>query len=156
VVTDMEFNKMAILDLVDGRLLDLYEFILKTGTEKLAVSKRLAAGRVIEKAKKAGLDEEALRKFFNERGIKYATAMKTETTTDYAAKFFGSYMKIIEEGDDLTFTYKTKKSLIERMIIETLARAGWTNRQIHSATGFGLRRVQRISKKVREENDGLQ
>ncbi|WP_169308532.1 helix-turn-helix domain-containing protein [Nitratifractor salsuginis] len=45
------------------------------------------------------------------------------------------------------------RQFVEYLLIEDMARAGWTTRQIVAATGFGERRVQRIVKKIREEQE---
>jgi hypothetical protein len=153
MVSGREWSRWAVKELSGGRLIDLYAYVLKNGIEKMSLSRPSAAGRIIHELREAGFDEKTIRATLERYGIKNATVRSRAEAIDAAAGFLGGYFKILEIGDEYHFTYPTKKSLIEYLMIEELARAGWTATQIWKATGFGRRRIQRIVKKVREGDD---
>jgi len=152
MVSGRELNRWAIRELVDGDLLRLYAFVVNTGIDRVTLNRHEAAGFVLDELKKRGYSAENVKDFLRKHGLRPRRVGSPSPGLRNALKLFGSPAEILRRGDEYTFHYKLKKGVIEYMLIEELARAGWTPTEIWRATGFGRRRIQRIAKKVREAN----
>ncbi|WP_456432648.1 hypothetical protein [Nitratifractor sp.] len=155
MVAGQEWAREQLYDLVDGDLLRLYAFVLKNGNCRVALSKELAVAKIARDMESRGAPRKAIRETVRRYGVSRIPKRKAFPKGFLAAvRLFGDPERVLEKSaEDVTLVYVLKRRHIEYLIIEALAKAGWSPSQIVAATGFGRRRVQRIVKKVKEQHN---
>jgi hypothetical protein len=147
-MTNKEINKRRIYELFDGNILRAYQVVIKNGNLLLNPSKRefnifLAI---------------SLSKIYTPRQISLMTNTSIHIARKKRYKFSKTFINCFNIFSDYyLFSIKCEKytaipinlnkRTVERMIIEILKQF-WTNHQIQKATGFNIRRIQRIKKRL--------
>jgi len=143
-----EINRDMIRELVGNHILPLYFCIKETGGVELTLSKMEADRYIAHTWRSAGYTVQQICDGLElkKRQVKCLLGRKLTKGFREATQLIGNPLVLMRKSDEYAFDYRITLKVVERMIIEDLAKAGWGTTQIKKATGFNLRTIQRIRK----------
>jgi len=143
-----EINRDRIRDLVGNNILPLYHCIKDVKKVEITLSE-IEAKRYIAhtlRESKYSISQIGSVLGATERQTELLLSRKLTKGFKRAVELIGNPLVLLRKSDEYAFEYTITPKMVERMIIEDLAKAGWSAHQIILATGLNLRRVQRIRK----------
>ena len=155
MVTNKEIIRYHIRELVNGNTLALYKAIQQTGDIEISI-RRSQAIKYFASIMIAG--------GFGDRSIMAVLAIAEHDLLNIRRSGFTPTagfrralclmrhpMALLQKSSEYAYDYIIRKTVVETLVIEDLVTVGFSNAQVHAATGFGLRRIQRIRKRLYEE-----
>lgn len=150
-----ELNRDRARELVDNHIFPLYQIIKRTGTVEISTRKSEALKFSANILHRAGFSIEQIANSLGmrQRSVELAIDKKVSNKLKRAVSLFGNPFVVLMKSEEYACDYTITQQMTEHMIIEDLVKAGWTTSQIVRATGFCARRVQRVRKKISEEEE---
>lgn len=151
-----EVNRQRIQELTEGYIFPLLKWLGNDNKKNITLRRVEVIRYLYEQLKKGGFADEQIIAILN---IDKSELKKIKTGRRFSKGFlnaielFNNPIALLKKSDDYAYTYTITRNTVEIVIIQKLVSAGWTSRQIANATGFGMRRIQRIAKKLREASD---
>lgn len=157
MVNSYEISKWRIEELCDGHIIPLLKMI-GGETKTIALRRSEVIRYLYEKLSKGGFSDESIAAMLDIdidylRHVRYRTGGRFTKGLKNAVELFKNPVALLKKSDNYAYTYTIYPTIVESIVIEKLLMAGWSNRQIAMATGYGMRRIQRIAKKLRESED---
>ncbi|ADV46429.1 hypothetical protein Nitsa_1176 [Nitratifractor salsuginis DSM 16511] len=155
MVTSLDISRHQVRELCRGNLLALYKAVLRHGDMRISIFRRWAITHLIKTMAEAGLTDTQIAAALDmrPRAVRLRKNSPTPKAFQRTLKLFGNPLSALKASREWACEVYVSRQFVEYLLIEDMARAGWTTRQIVAATGFGERRVQRIVKKIREEQE---
>ncbi len=156
MVSMREVNRERIQELTDGFVILLLRWLGNSNKKKVSLNRREVLRYFYESLKQAEFTDEQIVEMLNvdkaqlkriRRGKRFSKGLVN------ALELFGNPIAVLKKSDDYAYTYTISRNTVETVIIQKLIMGGWTTRQVSFATGYGIRRIQRIAKKLREALD---
>lgn len=152
-----EINRDRLRALFDDRVLELYAVALVAGDQNFSLPRKQAIKLIVKDLINSGFTPAVVAHTVGLTAVEvHRIAKATESYSrgfNIAVRVFKDPVKVLERSEEYAYDYYISKSIVETIIIEDLAKAGWETNQIHAATKFGKRRIQRIKKRLREDED---
>lgn len=159
MVSMREVNRERVLELTHGYLFCLLKWLGNEKRKEISIRRAEVLRYLYEQLSKGGFSDEQIAVMLDE-DISYIKSIKRGRRFSKgflnALELFRNPIALLKKSDDYAYTYTISRNTVEIVIIQKLVSAGWTTRQIANATGYGVRRIQRIRKKLREEADEQQ
>lgn len=143
-----EINRDMVRELVDNHILLLYLWVKREGKIQLTLSNKEANRYIAHTLREAQYTREQIRLALGitEKQVIKLLGRKISKRFKQAIALISNPLILKQKSDTYAFKYTITPKMVERMIIEDLAQAGWAATQIRYATGFNLRTIQRIRK----------
>jgi hypothetical protein len=146
-----EINRDMVRDLVGNHILPLYGCVKGVRRIDLTLSKTEATRYIAHTLRQAQFTRKQIRDVLEvtERQLDSLLGRKITKGFKRSIALIDNPLVLLRKSDEYAFEYTITPKMVERMIIEDLAKAGWTAHQIKLATGFNLRTIQRIRKEYK-------
>jgi len=143
-----EINRDMIRDLVDNHILPLYSCVKGVNKIELTLSQIEANRYIAHTLRHAQYTRRQISYVLQitEKQVDRLLGRKLTKGFKRAIALIDNPLILLQKSDEYAFDYTITPKMVERMIIEDLAKAGWTAHQIKVATGLNLRTIQRIRK----------
>ena len=155
MVSGRELNRWRVRETFGDRIFSLYMVVKKYGNFKISLSRKQALRFVCTNLKELGYTRREISSILNidEADVTFTASKKFPTTFMLAVKLFRDPLELLKKSDYYGHEYYITKQGLEVIIIENLITAGLENRQIATALKTNIRRIQRVRKRMKEDND---
>ena len=153
MVTSQEVTRWLLREISADAVLLLYKEVLKHGDMTISMNEKLIAKHIAYEMMKEGASEDKAKQYLRDVGFKNATPEPARGSALNAIRLFGDAKAALKMCQPMPMRINVTRRIVERILIERLAEAGYSNAKIGAMTGFCKRRIERVKKKIREEKD---
>jgi hypothetical protein len=155
MVTRFDISRHQVRELCRGNLIAMYQVIKAKGDKRINLNRKYAITYMVQAMSSAGftIAQIAAALGISKSKAKGRLGRKIPKSFLEALDILGNPLAALIISEDRRWGITLRREYVEYLLIEDMAMAGWTVKQIEAATGFGKRRIQRIVKKVREEQE---
>lgn len=150
-----EINRDRAIELFDGDILKLYILIKGRKMFKIAIKEMEAKRYIAKTMHKAGLSHRQISLSTASTEAEVVVLLKRENTLGFkkAIELIPNPLTLLNKSSEYGFEYTLSSKMIERVVLETLAKAGFSANQIAKGTGLNYRTIQRARKSIKEDNE---
>lgn len=153
MVKSQEVTRWLLREISADAVLMLYKETLKHGDMLIRMNARSIAKHIAYEMIEDGKSEREAKEFLRNEGFNGSSPEKATGTTLNAIRLFGDARAALKMCSGTPFQVNITRRIVERVVIEKMIETGFDNAKIVAMTGFGIRRVQRIRKQMREEEN---
>jgi len=157
MVTMREVNLYRTRQLCNNYVLELWILIRRTGKITLSISQKEATAYIAHIMIKAGFSDESIMSAIDikPKAIKSVKENGFKPTKGFqnAIKIIGNPLALLKVSDNYAYDYCIYPDMVNALLTEDMARAGWNALKISRTVGVNKRTAQRVIKRLKEEKN---
>lgn len=155
MVGGQELSRYRIYELCDGHILPLMKSLGDNDHIKITIRRNEVVAYITQLLSKGGMSDAQISFMLDisEKTVRRYKKYKQTKGFRKAVELFKNPFALLLKSTDYAYDYSISRRQVETLLVEVLVSAGWEARQIHYATAIGMRRIQRIAKRIRESHE---